>query len=154
MFEWSPRVTPGRVTARVSGSHTVRTDAFISYSNRDHGVATLVCSNLEGQGVTCWMAPRDVELGQPYPEAIMAGLRSSHFVVLVLSEDSNASPHVQREVERAVSLGLPVLALKIDRSDLAPSMEYLISSTHWLNAGNPPDADCLAILARRALDLK
>ena len=42
--------------------HTV----FVSYSGDDGGVASAVCSALEARAIHCWMASRDVRVGQPY----------------------------------------------------------------------------------------
>ena len=36
---------------------------FLSYSSHDQRVADAVCSALEGRGVRCWMAPRDIRPG-------------------------------------------------------------------------------------------
>jgi hypothetical protein len=59
-------------------------------------------------------------------------------MVLVFSANSNRSPQVLREVERAVSKGLPILPLRIEDAPMSQEMEYYISSQHWLDALTPP----------------
>jgi|SRR6516225_6886435 len=80
-------------------------DVFLSYSSQDEPIADAVRGTLEGEGIRCWMAPRDVLPGIPYGEAIIEAIRSSRLMVLVFSSNSNNSPQVMREVERAVGPG-------------------------------------------------
>jgi hypothetical protein len=58
--------------------------------------------------------------------------------VLVFSKRSNESPQVKREVERAVSRGLPVIPFRIEDVPLSKHMEFFISTPHWLDALTPP----------------
>jgi len=73
---------------------------------------------LERNGVTCWVAPRDVIPGEFYGDAIVRSIDAATAVVLVLSKDSVASSHVLREVERASSKRHPVISLRIDTAPL------------------------------------
>jgi hypothetical protein len=113
-------------------------DVFVCHSSEDKAVADAVVATLEHGGVRCWIAPRDVTPGASWAVDILRGIRDATVVVFVLSSHSNASPHVSRELERAVSEGLVVLPLRIE--DVLPSaeIEYFISSAHWLDAMTPP----------------
>jgi hypothetical protein len=113
-------------------------DVFISYSSKDKPVADAACATLESSGVRCWIAPRDVSPGVAYAESLVNGLSNSRLMVLVFSANSNRSPQVLREVERAVSKGLPILPLRIEDAPMSQAMEYYISSQHWLDALTPP----------------
>jgi hypothetical protein len=113
-------------------------DVFISYSSKDKPVADAACATLESNGVRCWIAPRDVAPGVAYAESLVNGLSNSRVMVLVFSANSNRSPQVLREVERAVSKGLPILPLRIEDVPMSQAMEYYISSQHWLDALTPP----------------
>ena len=113
-------------------------DVFISYSSKDKTVADAVCANLEAHGVLCWIAPRDVVPGAVYAEALIDSLNQSRLMVLVFSASSNNSPQVTREVERAVNKGLHIIPLRIEDATLSKSMEYFVSSSHWLDAMTRP----------------
>jgi TIR domain-containing protein/ankyrin repeat protein len=121
-------------------------DVFISYSARDKTVADAVCSTLESNGVRCWIAPRDVQAGIAYAESLVSGLSNSRLMILVFSSNSNRSPQVLREVERAVSKGLPILPFRIEDAPMSQEMEYYIASQHWLDALTPPLERHLAVL--------
>lgn len=113
---------------------------FLSYASEDLEVASTVLQALEERGFPCWMAPRDILPGTPYPLAILEALQSSRLLVLVFSSHADASPQVQREVERAVSKGVAVIPYRIEDVPPSGAMEYLIGTTHWLD-GFAMDAD-------------
>jgi hypothetical protein len=113
-------------------------DVFISYSVHDKLTAQAVCATLESNGIRCWIAPRDIMPGSEYGDAIVDAINQSRALVLVFSSYANQSPQIRREVERAVSKGLPIVPLRIE--DIAPtqSLEYFIGAVHWLDALTPP----------------
>jgi len=59
--------------------------AFISYASEDRAVANKVCSTLEGAGLTCWIAPRDIPPSQDYGGAISEAIEKSRVVILLVS---------------------------------------------------------------------
>ena len=122
-------------------------DVFISYSHEDKQVADAACAVLERHGVRCWIAPRDVTLGMNYGESIMEAIAGARIMVLIFSDNANKSPQVEREIERAVSKGLWLIPIRIE--DVVPrkSLEYFISSSHWLDAITPPMEQHLERLA-------
>jgi TIR domain len=48
-------------------------------------VANSIVENLEKQGVRCWLAPRDVQPGTVYADAIVRAINEAKALVLVLS---------------------------------------------------------------------
>jgi hypothetical protein len=113
-------------------------DVFVSYASKDKTVADAVCAKLESAGIRCWIAPRDIVPGRSYGEAIIEAIHAAKVMVLVFSSNANASGHIPKEVERAVSSGLAILPFRIE--DVAPgkSLDYFIGSVHWLDAMTPP----------------
>ncbi len=81
-----------------------------------------------------WIAPRDVKPGALYADAIMRAITNAKALVLVLSESSNASSHVGKEVERASSKKRPIIALRTDAAPLTPALEYFLSESQWIDA--------------------
>jgi hypothetical protein len=90
-------------------------DVFISYSKHDKNVADALCATLESRKIRCWIAPRDVRAGMDWPSAIIQALNSSRIFVLVFSSSSNKSHQTTREIERAVSKGMPSIPLRIEK---------------------------------------
>ena len=69
-------------------------DVFISYASQDKVIADGVCAKLESRHLRCWIAPRDIIAGMSYADAIIGALTSCRIVVVLLSAESIASPHV------------------------------------------------------------
>jgi uncharacterized protein YndB with AHSA1/START domain len=113
-------------------------DVFISYSSQDKPTADAACAALESADIRCWIAPRDINPGRNYAESIMDAIENARVLVLIFSNNANASPQIKQEVERAGSKGLHIITLRIE--DVIPNraLEYFISSSHWLDAFPPP----------------
>src|SRR6202167_3531576 len=132
-------------------------DVFISYASKDKIVADAVCARLEAAGIRCWIAPRDIVPGTSYGEAIIDAIHGARVMVLVFSSSANASGHIPKEVERAVSNGVAILPFRIE--DVAPgkSLDYFIGSVHWLDAMTPPmehHLDNLAVTVHKLIPAK
>jgi hypothetical protein len=84
-------------------------DVFISYSSKDKNAADAVCAVLERNNIRCWIAPRDVLPGAVWGAAIIGAIQAAKIIVLVFSGAANTSPQIEREVERAISKGIPII---------------------------------------------
>ena len=89
-------------------------DIFISHSTQDREAANLMCAELEENGHSCWIAPRDIAGGEAWDEAIVRGLDNARMVLLVFSQVSNESPHVKREILRAIEKNKALLPVRIE----------------------------------------
>lgn len=59
-------------------------------------------------------------------------------MILVFSSSSNQSPQVRREVERAVHRQLSILPFRIEDVLPSKSLEFFLSTQHWMDAFPPP----------------
>jgi osmotically-inducible protein OsmY len=82
--------------------------------------------------------PRNIAYGPDYGEAIVDGINESRVMVLVFSSHANTSPHIKREVDRAVSKDLTIIPIRIENVAPTRALEYYISPVHWLDAVAPP----------------
>jgi hypothetical protein len=122
-------------------------DVFVSYASPDRDLAFRIADFLERDGITCWIAPRDVPPGVEYGAAILDGIENCRALVLVLSEHSNDSQFVRKEVERAVSKTKAVLPVRVREVVPSGSLEFFISSAQWVDAWRSPMEQHLAQLA-------
>jgi TolB-like protein len=120
---------------QTTGAHTRIPDVFISYASQDTAVANAIVEILEGNGLRCWIAPRDVPPGSHYADGIMSAISGAKAVVLVLSGSALVSKHVGKEVERASSKGRPIIAIRTDAAPLTPAFEYFLSESQWIDVG-------------------
>lgn len=75
---------------------------FISYSSKDHPFAERLHADLQSRGVRCWFAPEDLKIGDKFRDRIDESIRLHDKLLIVLSENSVASPWVSDEVESAI----------------------------------------------------
>jgi len=115
-----------------------RPAVFLSYAHPDRETADAIVASVEEQGIRCWVAPRDVTPGADWAEEIVAAIAAVRVMVLVFSARANASPQVRREVERAVHRGVALLPVRVEDTLPTGSLEYFLSSQHWLDAFPPP----------------
>jgi hypothetical protein len=113
-------------------------DVFVSYSHNDHDVAFELVAWLEAQSITCWIAPRDIAPSADWAEEIIDAISAARLMVLVFSAGSNDSPQVRREVERAVHKQVKILPFRIENVIPSKSLEYFLSSQHWMDAFSRP----------------
>jgi TIR domain len=130
----SAQPVPGRSVAVQTAAAPI--DVFISYSSQDGAIAAAVVAALEGEGISCWIAPRNVTPGAFYGDEIVHAIDAAKAIVLLLSKNAAVSPHVLREVERATSKRHPVLALRVDQAPLPAGLEYLLNTSQWLDASD------------------
>lgn len=52
------------------------TDIFISYASSEEKIANQICNTLEEQGVSCWIAPRNIQVGKEYGAEIIEGIEN------------------------------------------------------------------------------
>jgi len=113
-------------------------DVFVSYSQPDKSIADAVAARLEQDGIRCWIAPRNITPGTSWGDAIVDAIGGSRVMVLVLSESSNRSRQVIREVQRAVADDVIILPFRIENIDPTGAMAYFLGTEHWLDALTSP----------------
>lgn len=113
-------------------------DVFISYSSQDAATAETICSLLEKRNVACWIAPRDILPGRNYDEEIVSGIEGTKAIVVLLSDSSNESPHVKRELELALNNGSAIIPIRIQNTVPGRGLKYFLAGKQWVEAWQPP----------------
>lgn len=127
-------------------------DAFLSHASCDRDIALRLVECLEGQGIRCWIAPRDIEDGRLFSEEIVRGIENSRTMVVLCSEGSLSSVHVCREIERADSKGRPILPVFLDRVEARGAAGYYLGSLQNMRVGGQPVESFARRIAERVRD--
>ncbi|OFZ25057.1 MAG: hypothetical protein A2381_13370 [Bdellovibrionales bacterium RIFOXYB1_FULL_37_110] len=109
-------------------------DIFISYSSQDLSMAKDICQKLEETGLTCWMAPRNIDTGISFAKAIIEGIKNGHCLLLIYTAHSNISEQVLREVDRAVHFEKKLLVFKLNDQKYSDSLEYYLCKADSIDA--------------------
>ena len=113
--------------------HTV----FISYASENQVIADAICASFEAGDVRCWIAPRDVQGGRPYSGQITQAIREARILLLVLTQASNRSKHVLREVERAAHCQNHLLTFRVEPIAPADDLAYFLGADQWVDGFRP-----------------
>lgn len=116
----------------------MKQNVFVCCAPEDHSVAETVCERLERSGLRCRYARRDAFQGAEPGDGTTTIIDESGIVVIALSAAANHSEQVKREVERAINGKKIVIPLRLDKQPLAKSLEYYLSTAHWMDASTPP----------------
>ncbi len=116
-------------------------DVFISYKsndpqlgNNDETVAKELCAALEAAGISCWIAPRDIEPGVRYGRAIMEAINSCKVMVVVFSKHANTSEHIANEVDAIFARKVDIIPFNIDGSQPGLELNYYLRRMQWIDA--------------------
>ena len=116
-------------------------EVFISYKsndpklgNNDGTVANELCAAIEAAGISCWIAPRDIEPGVRYGRAIMEAISSCKVMVVVFSKHANISEHIANEVDAIFARKVDIIPFNIDGSQPGLELDYYLRRMQWINA--------------------
>ncbi len=102
-------------------------EVFISYSSVDIAQATTVRTVLEKNGLSCWMAPRDIPGGSNYTKEIPIAIRNCKVFVIILSENAQSSHWVLKELDSAVNCGKVILPFMLEDCTLNDEFNFLLT---------------------------
>lgn len=107
---------------------------FISYSSKEAAVAAKVCDYLEASGIRCWIAPRNIDAGGNYASQIVSAIKTCEILVVLASENTNASGHVSNEVSIAFDNRKVIIPFKLQDFNFTDEYLYFLGRKHWIEA--------------------
>jgi len=133
----APHKTKGRTAAYTSSNYV-----FISYSSKNQSEAESTRALLRESGIRTWMAPYDIPAGSKYAFVINDAIEKCACVLLLLTEDSQSSQFVEREVERAVAYNKTIVSMQLDNCTLNSGFRYYLGNeqivpVREIDADNP-----------------
>ena len=102
-------------------------DVFISYKAEEAAEAENVRCILEKNRISCWMAPDNIPSGSNYTKEIPVAIGECCVFLLMLSEKSQKSPWVRRELDTAVNRGKTIIPFEIEACRLNDEFDFLLN---------------------------
>ena len=121
---------------------------FISYSTKDQLQAEAVRNVIEQNGISCWMAPRDIPGGSNYTKEIPHAIRDCQAFVLMLSQNAQTSPWVLKELDRAVNEGKTILPFQLEDITLNDEFNFLLTGAQRYDAYQKKSEALQLLIAR------
>ena len=121
---------------------------FISYSPEDRPAARRIAADLKDRGIRVWLDEYEILPGDSIADKISQGIRTSEYLIVIISRNSVGSTWVRREVESAFKRNPEVSERRLIpvRIDDAPVPPYL-AAIHYLDL-RPDYAAAIERLAR------
>jgi hypothetical protein len=89
---------------------------FISYCVEDKVTAEALCAALESDGIRCWIAPRDIPVGEDREASIVNAINNSRLIVVISSSSRVQPAEVKEELERARGRGVAIVTFDADKT--------------------------------------
>lgn len=101
---------------------------FISYKSEEFDEANWVKTVLETNGISCWMAPMCITGGSSYAVEIPQAIRNCKVFVLILSEKSQTSKWVPREVDQAINENKIIMPFMLENCKLKDDFNFYLTN--------------------------
>ena len=105
---------------------------FVSHHSSKSQVALHVEKALAAHGVDCWIAPRDVDPGEAFDDAIMRAIASCDAVLLLFCKESDRSSHVKRELILADTRHKAIIPLRLEQI-VPDKLAYHLANSQWID---------------------
>ena len=89
-------------------------EVFLSYSTNDNDAASVLCTKLDENNISYFLAKKDVKPGQDFSERIRAALISCRVVCLLATPQSMGTEWVTTEWGAAWVLKKPLVTIYLD----------------------------------------
>jgi hypothetical protein len=126
---------------------------YVSHAFEDKSIADAIYGKLESAHLKCWKATWGTAALEDWREPGRKAIASSRVVVVVLSENANAAPHLEREIALATSLRRILVPFRLAETTPRPEIRFYLSKVPWVNAPNPPGQEHLEALTARIREL-
>ena len=121
-------------------------EVFISYSSSDADKAIQVKSVLEENGFTCWMDTERIKSGSDYTDDIPTAIYGCRALVIIMSENSQKSKWVKKEVTEAINQDKKVFPYMIENCQLNKSFKFMLTNVQQIPAYKDEEAALTKII--------
>ena len=116
------------------------TDIFISHSAADKETANYLCNAFEANGLSCWIAPRNIVPGTEWADSITNAISDCSVFLIIFSKNSMRSSQVAKEIGMADRKSKYIIPYKIDDTEPEGAFDYYLSCCQWVIA-HPESGD-------------
>lgn len=121
---------------------------FISYSSKDSVVVGRLVDELNREGIPYWKAPEMIPAGSNYAREIPKAIKECSLFVLVISNSSQDSIWVQKEIDCAINDRKLIVPLKIGSCELTDMFKFYLNNVQIISYQDDT-SHALELLMRR-----
>lgn len=106
---------------------------FISYSSQNSKEVAQVLAALHRAGISYWKAPEMIPAGSNYAREIPQAISACKVFLLVLSEQSQQSIWVEKELDCAINCRKPIVPLKIGAGKMSELFRFYLNNVQVID---------------------
>jgi uncharacterized membrane protein YhaH (DUF805 family) len=128
-------------------------DVFVCYATKDAARVNKIVSDLEAEGLRCWIAPRDIGPGRNFQVEIVGAIDSSKAMLVMMSRAMNQSEECINEI--AVAKGSDTCKLiPVRLQDEKPERGYrfYLTAAQWVEHHADPAGTVDAVFATLGIE--
>lgn len=125
---------------------------FLSYRRTDQPLARALVAAMESEGLDVWW-DQEIEGGEDWREAIVNGLSASNALVILFSDECNASKQLKKELAIADTLDKEVIPVLIEETKPKGHYLYELAARNWLQITPNPESKVGDLAKRLAREL-
>ena len=114
---------------------------FISYCSKDSHIVDILVEILRGCGIAYWKAPEMIPAGSNYAKEIPKAINGCSIFLFVISEASQSSIWVEKEVDMAIGYRKQIVPLKIDMSAMNDMYHFYLNNVQTIQVDVQPNGD-------------
>lgn len=107
---------------------------FISYSSKDKVIVEQLVNILISCGIAYWKAPEMIPAGSNYAKEIPKAINNCDIFLLVVSEASQNSIWVEKEIDTAIGYRKKIIPVKIDAIALSDMYRFYLNNVQIIEA--------------------
>lgn len=107
---------------------------FISYSSLEKKECDKIIELIKSEGYKVWMAPDEIPAGKDYADVIPDAIRECDAFVVLLSENSQKSKWVPKELDQAITAGKTIVPFHMDDSIYTAAFNFRLSNVQRIEA--------------------
>ena len=101
---------------------------FISYSTKDLGIVNQIMRFMEDNQIEYWIAPYMIPTGSNYAREIPTAIKGAAAMLLVLSDNSQRSMWVEKEVDCAINNKTKIIPFNISGTRLGDVFSFYLNN--------------------------
>lgn len=109
-----------------------RKRVFVSYSSKDTNLVNDIVELLRQLGISHWKAPEMIPVGSNYAREIPKAIKECEVFLLILSEASQVSIWIEKEIDMAVNCRKTIVPVKIDNTPLNDLYSFYLNNVQMI----------------------
>lgn len=106
---------------------------FISYSSKDAKIVKKIIQRLTDEGIAYWKAPEMIPAGSNYAREIPRAIESCKVFVLMISESSQESIWVQKEIDCAINARKAIVPLNLTDVPMSEMFRFYLNNVQTID---------------------